>query len=140
MCDRHYNELVFPLAAALDRHGLESETMELPQCLSAGPLHPGTWHWNGPRGCRLRTRLAGTLWQHLRGMHNLTMDEYCEKYGRPQPLTQDVVVEVACELCGKEYSSRHHRWPRGALVSHMRGRHAMKLWPDGSLTPIGENP
>lgn len=76
----------------------------------------------------------GTLWQHLRGQHMMTMDQYKKLYGDPVPLTPEelaeLVVEARCEVdgCDQVYSTAlGHRFPQSALVSHMWGRHGVKL-------------
>jgi hypothetical protein len=76
----------------------------------------------------------GTLWQHVRGVHEITLDEYVERYGEPTPLTPEelaaLVVEAHCpvEGCDTVYSTADgYRWPQMALVSHTWGHHGIKL-------------
>jgi hypothetical protein len=84
-----------------------------------------------------------SFWQHLQINHDLTMDEYVAQHGEPIPLTAAeaaaLVVEVRCDVdgCDQAYSTATGtRWPRQALVSHLRGRHGLKLMPDGRKVPI----
>lgn len=104
------------------RHRMGPFKCQVPGCTSA-PLRHGS-----------------TFWQHLRGIHQLTMGEYREKYGDPEPLTEEemaaIVVEAHCPVdgCDKMYSTElGNRWPNGAMTSHLRGRHGLK--PDGR-TPV----
>lgn len=85
------------------------------------------------RGCGAVLKHTGTMWQHVKGKHDLTLAEYREKYGDPVALTPEelaeAVVEAKCKVkgCGQVYSTElGHRYPQSALVSHMWGRHAIK--------------
>lgn len=84
-----------------------------------------------------------SLWQHLRLFHELTLAEYREQYGELTPMTAEelaaAVLEVRCDEagCDQAYSTATGtRWPRAALVSHLRGRHGLKLTRDGQKVPI----
>lgn len=126
LCNMHYTTVIVPLAEALDY------AHDRGQRLRGRDRNPG--RNIGPFQCQVPGCLAaplkhrGTLWQHLRKIHEITLDEYLERYGELVPLTQEqldaLVVEARCEECGKTYSTATGtRWPRQALVSHMRGRH-----------------
>lgn len=84
-----------------------------------------------------------TLTQHVASFHGLTLAEYKEEYGPLVPMTKAelaaLVNEVRCDEdgCDQVYSTATGtRFPRAALVSHMRGTHAIRLLKDGTKEPM----
>lgn len=103
----------------------------------------------GPFRCQVEgcsahpLRHRRTLWQHVKLFHQMTMAEYREEYGDLVPMTRQEVAELSVvarcdeDECEQEYSTATGtRWPRQALVSHMRGRHGLKLTRDGRKVSI----
>jgi hypothetical protein len=103
----------------------------------------GTGRTPGPFKCLVPGCIAAPLKHrdglgaHLHLFHDLSLADYVEQYGELEPVEEEVVV-VACpvEWCATEYSTPNTRWPRQALVSHMRGVHAVRLKRDGAMEPI----
>lgn len=135
LCQRHHAELVRPLLRVLDRHGHDPER---PAVTRTGRPRRDKHRADGPYRCQVAGCLAAplkhrdTFWQHLKGLHGMTLDEYVELHGELVPMTDaelaELVVEAVCPLCGRSYSTeRGNRWPRQALASHTWGHHAVKL-------------
>ena len=141
LCERHYRELLQFVAYGRELRADRPRTgpRKQPRDLQDDP-HRNRHREAGPfrclvDGCRSAPlKHSGTLWQHVRGMHDMTLSEYKKLYGDPVPLTPEelaaLVVEVRCEVdgCDQVYSTAlGHRFPQSALVSHMWGRHGVKL-------------
>lgn len=134
LCQRHHVELVRPLLVALERYGVDPDGTPEPsgrRDSNRARRRSGPFKCQVPGCTASPLKHTGSLWQHLKGLHGLTMAEYRETYGEPVPMTEEelaeLVVEVSCDLCGQTYSTaKGHRFPRQALVSHMWGHHAVK--------------
>lgn len=135
LCERHHRELIRPVLEALAAHGVD-ETQPMPRRRDSNRhrRRSGPFKCLVP-GCNATPlKHTGTLWQHLRGVHEITLDEYREQYGDPVPLSADeqaeLVVEARCPVdgCSTVYSTElGNRWPQQALVSHLWGHHGIKL-------------
>jgi hypothetical protein len=136
LCDRHYQELLQFFAHGRVFRADRPRTARQPR--RGRDRNPG--RQVGPFRCLVDGCVAsplkhrGTLWQHLRAQHGMTLDEYQERYGELVPLTAEekaqLVVEVRCEVdgCDQVYSTAlGNRYPQSALTSHMWGRHGIKL-------------
>jgi len=138
LCTAHHLELIAPIEHALKVHGRVGEE---PPAKRA----PSRLSWKrtfGPLLCKAGCnaaplKTAFTLEQHLRRLHDMTLEEYVAQYGELVELTADeqesLVVEVRCdhEDCDQLYSTAlGNRYPQQAMVAHMRGHH-MTVWKPG---------
>ena len=141
LCELHYKELLLPVLDALAEYGADPPSTR-PQPSAFRPRNRNPGRAAGPFKCLVEGCIAtplkhrGTLWQHLRGVHETTLDAYEEKYGELVPLTREeqaeVVIEVSCEVagCNQAYSTAlGNRWPQQAMISHMWGHHSIKWKP-----------
>jgi hypothetical protein len=141
LCEVHFKELLQPVLDVLADHGSEVDTGE------KTPTYRQNWkRKTGPVLCQAGCTSAphksvATLEVHVRRLHDLSWEEYVDRYGPPVPLTDSelghLVVEVRCpEGCGQVYSTAlGHRFPQQAMVSHMRGHHGLRWSPGDPDTP-----
>lgn len=136
LCEKHQRALARAVRKVLpklrDRRGRDRHRNDRSQ----GPFRCQV------RGCDVHPlKHRSSFTQHLRIYHELTLAQYVMEYGELVPMTTEeqrtLVVTASCDECDQEYSTATGtRWPHQALVSHMRGRHALKLFPDGRKEPI----
>lgn len=126
LCESHYDQLLRPVHDALADREQDDSTLRGKR---SGPF---LCQVDGCKAAPLKH--TGTFWQHLRGVHQMTMDEFREKWGDPVPLSKEelanLVVEAGCEVegCGQVYSTAlGNRFPHQALISHMWGRHGIRV-------------
>lgn len=139
LCERHRVELLQPVVSALAKYGTLPEGQPRPRRRrdsNKGRTGPFLCKVAGCKAAPLKH--TGTLWQHLRGVHGMGVNVYRQQYGDPVPLTPEeqasLVVEVPCPVtgCGTVYSTAlGHRYPQGALASHLRGHHGLKRTKEG---------
>lgn len=133
LCEEHYEQLLTPVLEAIADRKADDEVTHRQRHRRYGPIKCEV------PGCDAAPlKHTGTFWQHLRGVHDMTMEEYREAHGDPEPTPVEELpdVEARCKVkgCGKVYSTAlGHRWPRNALISHLRGRHGLQA--DGR-TPV----
>jgi hypothetical protein len=133
LCSGHYRRIVEPMVNALAIYGYPEDKPAVRQ------RDHRTDRTTGPFLCQVKDCNWGplkhyaTLWQHIRGVHGMTIGEYREQYGDPTPMTAEEVatfsLTVECELddCDETWStSKGHRWPRRAMEQHMWGVHGVK--------------
>lgn len=132
LCSGHYRRIVEPMLQTLAIYGY-------PEGKPAPKRNHRTDRTTGPFLCQVKDcdwgllKHYATLWQHVRGVHGMKINEYREQYGKPVPMTPEEVaafsLTVECEYdgCTETWSTtKGHRWPRRAMEQHMWGVHAVK--------------
>lgn len=134
LCSGHYRRIVEPMLQTLAIYGYPEGR---PAEKKSDRDHRND-RTTGPYLCQVdgcdSTPLKhyGSLYQHIKGWHQMGIAEYREKYGLV-PMTPEEVaafsMTVECEFdgCDETWStSKGHRWPRRAMEQHMWGVHGVK--------------
>lgn len=138
LCEPHYDQLLLPVLEAMADRMEDNINLNRTHRRKIGPILCPIPGCPGPVLKHVDS-FKVHVGHEKKGVHGMPWDEYLATYGEPRAATPEelaqVSVEVRCKVpgCGKVYSTeKGNRKPHQALISHLRGRHALR--PD--YTPV----